>query len=1717
MPVCNPVFVISPYNYLYMQNFYKMKNLALTLMMALLCTTAAWSQNVNVTATGGTLMATYPTLKGAFDAVNAGTHTGVITIDIAASTTETAPGVLNSSGAGSASYTSILIRPIVDGVAVSGPTTTGRGLIEFNGADNVTLDGDNPNSAGTNRNLTITNTAANTVTYTMAVRIAVATSVVTSANNVVVRNCIINGSGTGRNIPSANASTGTENTTYGIYAGGGASNISQTTAPSAISSFSTTVGAGATMNGLTISNNAVNACARGIAVQGSATSVINTLTVSNNVVGPATSGGTTSVYSVGITLQGFAAAQVSENTIQNMESYLAQTIWALDFGSVSSSGINAIVEKNIIKKVNLQNTGTYGVYGINLNAGNGFSVRNNMISDLQSNMQGGLAFSVGFGIFGIRINSGNSHAVYHNSVHLFGLRAGTANSSLLTAALGLINTAQTGCDIRNNILSNTISGGTTSVANVSIYLPSGASSSLNLTLNNNAHYSGTDAARQGVAQVGTTAGTGFYLASNFNAAATSPASNLRAYTSTLRTGGTNDNASFATTAAVPYTSATDLHIPAATVTLLESGGATVGVATDIDGDSRPNGFAPDMGADEFVGVNPNACTGTPTAGTISSVPVAICGSGSAVLTLTGATFGPGIIYQWKEATAPGGPYTNVGTSQTTYTTGTITSNRYYIVEATCSSGPSTATTSEFTLVVNPIPTASASNNGPACAGSTINLMGMTDIGTSFTWSGPGGYAVTDQNPVLSNVTAANAGVYTFTATANGCASAPATTTVVVNPVFYASVSADPAVVCNNGSSQLNAFAGTTAAYSVSSTTYSLLPTTGFTNGPVGDDIISAAITLPFPFEYFGSVKSQIFINTNGQVGFNYAGSTALQQRTAQTIPSATLPNDNISLCWADLNATTAGMIKYGTINSAPNRIFVIDFNAVPFFNGGGSVTGQIQLFEATQEIQMHISSVLNASLKTLGIENSNGTLGYSPAGRNNVNWVLSPPTSEAWVFRPSGGTLTYTWAPATFLDDATIANPMASNVTATTDYTVTISDGVCPRDFSVTVTVLASPTATVSGGGTVCSTDPLPNVNFALTGTAPWALTYNDGTNDVPITGINTSPYVITNAPAGTYTVVSISDANCTGTGSGSATVAVIICATCPDLTAAAPVAQVTNSTCSTFGGTPSGGSISAPAGICPIGSTLQYSTDGGDSWSTTVPAYNQSGPAQTIQTRCNCDEDDTMSSPVSSVTTVPGACPGCPDLTAAAPVAQVTNSTCSTFGGAPSGGSISAPAGICPVGSTLQYSTDGGDSWSTTVPAYNQSGPAQTIQTRCNCDEDDTMSSPVSSVTTVPGACPLCPDLTAAAPVAQVTNSTCSTFGGTPSGGFIGAPAGSCPIGSTLQYSTDGGANWGTIVPAYNQSGPAQTIQTRCNCDEDDTMSSPVSSVTTVPGVCPGCPDLTAAAPVAQVTNSTCSTFGGTPSGGFIGAPAGSCPIGSTLQYSTDGGDSWSTTVPTYNQSGPAQTIQTRCNCDEDDTMSSPVSSVTTVPGACPGCPDLTAAAPVAQVTNSTCSTFGGTPSGGSISAPAGSCPIGSTLQYSTDGGDSWSTTVPAYNQSGPAQTIQTRCNCDEDDTMSSPVSSVTTVPGACPGCPDLTAAAPVAQVTNSTCSTFGGTPSGGSISAPAGSCPIGSTLQYSTDGGDSWSTTVPAYNQSGPAQTIQTRCNCDAKMILCPAPLVQ
>jgi gliding motility-associated-like protein len=101
----------------------------------------------------------------------------------------------------------------------------------------------------------------------------------------------------------------------------------------------------------------------------------------------------------------------------------------------------------------------------------------------------------------------------------------------------------------------------------------------------------------------------------------------------------------------------------------------------------------------------------------------------------------------------------------------------YTVTATNSNG--CQNTAQTSVVINPLPTGSALNNGPVCVGSTLNL--SANGGVSYSWTGPNSFSSTQQNPVIASVTMANAGVYTVIITdANGCSNSFTTNVQVVN-------------------------------------------------------------------------------------------------------------------------------------------------------------------------------------------------------------------------------------------------------------------------------------------------------------------------------------------------------------------------------------------------------------------------------------------------------------------------------------------------------------------------------------------------------------------------------------------------------------------------------------------------------------------------------------------------------------------------------------------------------------------------------------------------------------------------------------------------------------------------------------------------------------------------------------------------------------------------
>ncbi len=160
-----------------------MKKIFSLFFISLLLFSGTLFSQVDVTSSGGTPNASYTTLKAAFDAINAGTHTGIISIGISNNTTETASASLNSSGTGSASYSKITISP-TGGASRTISGTMAAPLIDLNGADNVKIDG--LNSGG--NSLTISNLSGSSTSPTSTIRF------LQGATNDTITNCIVLGS-----------------------------------------------------------------------------------------------------------------------------------------------------------------------------------------------------------------------------------------------------------------------------------------------------------------------------------------------------------------------------------------------------------------------------------------------------------------------------------------------------------------------------------------------------------------------------------------------------------------------------------------------------------------------------------------------------------------------------------------------------------------------------------------------------------------------------------------------------------------------------------------------------------------------------------------------------------------------------------------------------------------------------------------------------------------------------------------------------------------------------------------------------------------------------------------------------------------------------------------------------------------------------------------------------------------------------------------------------------------------------------------------------------------------------------------------------------------------------------------------------------------------------------------------------------------------------------
>lgn len=423
-------------------------------------------------------------------------------------------------------------------------------------------------------------------------------------------------------------------------------------------------------------------------------------------------------------------------------------------------------------------------------------------------------------------------------------------------------------------------------------------------------------------------------------------------------------------------------------------------------------------------------------------------------------------------------------------------------------------------------------NDVSCSGNgSITITATGGTGTlTYTWTG----GLTG-NP-LTNLPA---GTYNLTITDQGGCSVTATYIVGTSPCGdcpAVSTNNNVTIPCGQACANLTATAiagAQTTSYTGAPIAYN--PAAAFNTGtPILvniDDTWSGQIALPFNFCFFGNTFGNLYVGSNGVIGFNAppfgnGNSWAING----PIPSAT-PND-LRNCimgpWQDLDPTFQGDIYYSIIGTYPCRQFVVSWYQVPMFGDPNSVstgscnnplsqTQQIVLYETTNVIDIYIQdkgSCLgwNNGLAIEGIQNNAGTVAYAVPGRNGTVWSA---TNDAYRFTPAGApNYVINW-----FDGATQIGT-GENITVcpanTTTYTVQAVYTNCDNS---TVTVSDSVYVTVQGGLTA-TVDSVNNISCSggNDGAVYASYTSTGGT----VTSFGWSPggagqTSLTGIPAGTY------------------------------------------------------------------------------------------------------------------------------------------------------------------------------------------------------------------------------------------------------------------------------------------------------------------------------------------------------------------------------------------------------------------------------------------------------------------------------------------------------------------------------------------------------------------------------------------------------------------------
>jgi DNA/RNA endonuclease G (NUC1)/fibronectin type 3 domain-containing protein len=406
------------------------------------------------------------------------------------------------------------------------------------------------------------------------------------------------------------------------------------------------------------------------------------------------------------------------------------------------------------------------------------------------------------------------------------------------------------------------------------------------------------------------------------------------------------------------------------------------------------------------------------------------------------------------------------------------------------------------IVCPPVNDPTASNSGPACAGSSVNLF-ATGSG-SFSWSGPGGFTSSQQNPTGITV----AGTYTVTVSTTGaCAhSAAASTTVVINAIPVATITAASATCAlSTGNSASVADAGVGATYTWSIINGSITAGTGtrtisYTAGSTGT--VHLAVTVSNN-GCSADGSADVTINAVPVATVTAASATcALSTGNAASVADA---GAGATYTWSIINGSITAGTGTRTISYTAGSTGTVHL-AVTVSNNGCSADGSTDV--AINAVPV---ATITAASATCALSSGNSASVADAGAGATYTWLIT------------NGSITG--------GSGTRSINFTAGSTGTVHLAVTVSNNGCSADGSADVTINAVPVATVTAASATCA---LSSGNSASVADAGAGATYTWSIINGSITGgSGTRSISFTAGSTGTvHLAITVSNNGCSADGS---------------------------------------------------------------------------------------------------------------------------------------------------------------------------------------------------------------------------------------------------------------------------------------------------------------------------------------------------------------------------------------------------------------------------------------------------------------------------------------------------------------------------------------------------------------------------------------------------------